>query len=315
MFQTSFSEPGGQKGDFQVNDAQDLDVWDASAGAAAFDGDVFAVQRRLRATLLDVAFIRYVPARDLAAHMLLNLDDLTMCWSLATNWLRLELGCQRVDAGFGTRRAKEYYPGIAEAKNADFDVPSFGGGAVDNRDPVMQAMWQEAHPLAFKDIKQDRRVTPRLRQRMSGAGTLSKFGGALRSANSSYGLICADWTEHIAPQESGLYDCFEQTVADVFSPIIASAKEIADYQQLRVAGHAGLAFGPSASLFMTNLTPSEIEVARLVATGLSYKEIARRRGRSFSTIDHQLRSIRQKTGASSTTALVSLLSKADFALN
>ncbi|MBF3226145.1 helix-turn-helix domain-containing protein, partial [Pseudomonas aeruginosa] len=57
---------------------------------------------------------------------------------------------------------------------------------------------------------------------------------------------------------------------------------------------------------------SEIEVARLVAKGLSYKEIARIRRRSFSTIDHQLRSIRQKTGASSTSALVSLLARTDF---
>ena len=257
-----------------MRDAKDLDDCDISARARVFNGDVFAAQRQLRGQLLDVAVTRYTPARDLAAHMLLHLDDLTACWALATNWLRAGLGCQRVDAGFGMRRAKDHYPGLAEAKNADFDVPSFGGTAVDNHDPVMQAMWHGPRPLSFKDIRQDRRVTPRLRQRMSGARTQSKFGGALRTANGSFGLICTDWTEHTAPQEQDLYNCFEQTVADVLSPFIA--------------------------------------VARLVAKGMSYKEIARLRGRSFSTIDHQLRSIRQKTGAASTVSLVSLLAKADL---
>lgn len=295
-------KPRGVKGEWRLQDAGGVDV--------------FTAQRRLRGRLLDVAVIRHAPARDLAAHMLLHLDDLATCWSLATHWLRAELGCQRVDAGFGTRRAKDYFPSFAEAKNADYDVPSFGGAAVDNRDPMMQAMWQEAHPLVFKDIKQDRRVTLRLRQRMSGAGTQSKFGGALRGEFGSYGLICADWTEHTAPQDSGLYDCFEQTVADVLGPIIAVAKQIADRKQTYLAGaFEGVDFaegGGGGFAALAPLTQAEMDVARLVAKGMSYKEIARIRCRSFSTIDHQLRSIRQKTGATSTSALVSQLAKADF---
>ena len=61
-------------------------------------------------------------------------------------------------------------------------------------------------------------------------------------------------------------------------------------------------------------TSSEAEVASLVAKGLSYKEIALIRGRSFSTIDHQLRSIRQKTGVSGTSALISLLARMESPL-
>lgn len=269
----------------------------AAALAEDFREDVYAAQRLLRTRLLDQGAIRHAGARDLAAHMLLHLDDLPGCWSIATHWLRVELGCQRVDTGFGEREARDYFPGFAEAKDTDYDVPSFGcGKAVDNRDVAMQAMWLDPHPLIFADIKQDSRITLRLRQRMSGARTKSKFAWALRTRRGTYGLICADWTEHLAPWESGLYDCFEQTVSDVLSPIIAVAKEIADRDP------------PGNSL--STLTQSEIEVARLVVKGLSYKEIARIRRRSFSTIDHQLRSIRQKTGVSSTSALVSLLARA-----
>jgi DNA-binding CsgD family transcriptional regulator len=263
---------------------------------SVFSGDVFETQRRLRTQLLDHGAIRYAPARDLAAHMLLHLDDLPSCWSMATNWLRAELGCHRVDTGFGVRHARDYFPSFAEAKHLDYDVPSFGGMAVDNRDSAMQAMWQVSHPLIFADIKQDNRISISLRQRLSGSRSKSKFAWALRNGNGSYGLICADWTEHLAPWESGLYDCFEQTVADVLCPIIAVAKHINDC---------------AVTFPLAMLTTSEIEVAKLVAKGMSYKEIARVRNRSFSTIDHQLRSIRQKMGVSSTSALVSHLAHID----
>ncbi|MFT4117076.1 response regulator transcription factor [Bradyrhizobium sp.] len=285
---------------------QSQETWHTPAFAEDFREDVFARQRTLRTRLLDGGAIRLPHARDLAAHMLLHLDDLSGCWSIATNWLRAELRCQRVDTGFGMREASDYFPGFAEAKDADYDVPSFGGKAVDNRDAAMQAMWLDPRPVIFADIKQDSRITMKLRQRLSGARTKSKFAWALRTGRGSYGLICADWTEHFAPWESGLYDCFEQTVVDVLSPIVAVAKEIADRDP---TGRNG-----EANAWLAILTASEIEVARLVAKGMSYKEIARVRRRSFSTIDHQLRSIRQKTGASSTSALVSLLARTDLPL-
>jgi DNA-binding CsgD family transcriptional regulator len=273
---------------------------------------VLSAQRHLRAALLDRPAVRYRPARDLAAHMLLHLDDLAGCWAIATRWLQLELACHRVDTGFGSASARDYSPGFAEAKASDHDVPSFAGRPVDNLDDMMQAMWRVDRPLVYADIKQDGRVSLRMRQRMSGARTRSKMAWALRVPQGSFGLICADWTEHPVPQTSTIYDCFEQTVADVLSPIIFVGKSLspalpAGGDPARLSG-----VGDQGGSALSRLTPSEIDVARLVATGLSYKEIARQRGRSFSTIDHQLRSIREKTGASSTAALIHLLSRSDL---
>ena len=243
--------------------------------------------------------------------MLLYLDDLPRCWSIATHWLQAELGCHRVDTGFGDCTAAIYHPGFAEAKSGDHDVPSFAGAPVDNRDAMMQAMWHMAQPLIYADIKHDNRVSIKMRHRMSGARTRSKFAWALRTPQGSYGLICADWTEHLVPMESGLYDCFEQTVADVLGPIIHVAKDIPGTQENRPSGRV-VPTEPAAETAVATLTRSETEVARLVAKGLSYKEIARIRGRSFSTIDHQLRSIREKTGVASTAALIHLLSQVDI---
>ena len=120
--------------------------------------------------------------------MLLSIDDLDACWSKATSWLQRELNCHRVDAGFGTASSHTYFPGIAQAKNPNYDVPSFEGAAVLNHDPAMQAMWWEKQPVVFADIKDDQRVTAYLRKRISGARTKSKFGTALRTHEGGYGL-------------------------------------------------------------------------------------------------------------------------------
>ncbi len=74
----------------------------------------------------------------------------------------------------------------------------------------------------------------------------------------------ADWTEHQAPSNADLYDRFELTVSDVLSPVIDVAKALHDRKQTSGQTPAPLA----------RLTSSEVEVARLVARGLSYKEIA-----------------------------------------
>ena len=283
----------------------------AEAGLRHSGADVLQTQRQLRSRLLDGNAIRQKPARDLAAHMLLNLDDLDACWSIATNWLRRELRCDRVDTGFGVATSRDYFPGYAEARNTDYDIPSFGGSSVFNFDPLMQAMWHGSKPVAFADIKHDRRVSPYLRQRMAGAGTQSKFGTALRTGSGGFGLICADWIRHPVPNSADLYDCFEQTVADVLAPVISAARQIAAAPE-PAEGETGAAVaGSETEIRLRGLTESELEVARLVAQGMSYKEIARIRDRSFSTIDHQLRSIRQKTGVSSTAALVSFLARID----
>ena len=51
---------------------------------------------------------------------------------------------------------------------------------------------------------------------------------------------------------------------------------------------------------------AEVEVVRLAARGLSYREIAAARGTSVSTVDHQLQSARHRVGARNTAQLVEL---------
>lgn len=280
--------------------------------------EVWEEQRRLKCELLDRRAISESAARDVAAHMLLNLHDLSACWFVATNWLRERLQCDRVDTGFGSPQSREYFPSFAEAKSSSYEVPTLGGFAVVNHDEAMQAMWASPRPMIFADLKQDRRLGSALRQRLQTARTKSKFAAALRIGDTSFGLICADWTEHLVPLESDKYDCFELAVKEVLSPVIAVAKRLDDQNVMQWNGqtdgdiNAVEAQRATQIVTLGSLTKAEADVSRLVAKGLSYKQIAAIRSTSFSTVDHQLRSIREKTGVSSTTALISLLARIDI---
>jgi DNA-binding CsgD family transcriptional regulator len=105
-------------------------------------------------------------------------------------------------------------------------------------------------------------------------------------------LICLDHTESSRQWN-------EEKAANVHSFIQTKAAPI-----LSLAGQM------DGSLDM--LSPSERDVARLAAQAKSYKVIARTLGKSLSTVDHQLRSIRRKLGVKSHTELVRLLQVASF---
>jgi DNA-binding CsgD family transcriptional regulator len=85
----------------------------------------------------------------------------------------------------------------------------------------------------------------------------------------------------------------------VLGPIISAARGLDEETR---SGDPG-----DACSGLRALTPAERRVAQLAATGMSYKEIARRLNRSFSTIDHQLRSVREKLGVRSAGQLVRIL--------
>jgi len=88
----------------------------------------------------------------------------------------------------------------------------------------------------------------------------------------------------------------------VLGPIVTAARLLEND-----AAVAEQAAGGTARGALRDLTPAERRVAQLAATAMSYKEIARHLNRSFSTVDHQLRSVRRKLGVRSAGRLVRLL--------
>jgi DNA-binding CsgD family transcriptional regulator len=91
-----------------------------------------------------------------------------------------------------------------------------------------------------------------------------------------FGLICIDDTDAVRGWDAADLRYFDQFITEFFSPIIRA--------QVRLEKPSILA----------QLSTAEISVVRLAASGLTYKEVARRLGKSPNMVDNQLRSARAK---------------------
>jgi DNA-binding CsgD family transcriptional regulator len=248
-----------------------------------------AAQRELRVNLLDRGHVTWYPARELAARLLLHLDDTQFCWQFATEWLRDTLDADRVDAG-ATAPAHRVYRPHAEARRINRDVPSMLGASIDGADSGVRYVWAAQRAVVFRDVEHDLRLGAGLRESLLASGVQNTIAAALVHEGIPLGLLCADWLERRVDACDSRCGQFQEVASVVLSPILAASQRL----------------GTEPSI-LGQLTPAERRVARLVAAGMSYKEIARRLDRSLSTVDHHLRSVRSKLGARSTTRLVRML--------
>jgi len=154
----------------------------------------------------------------------------------------------------------------------------------------------------FRDIAQERRMGERLRASLLSLGSRSIIATSLRDHGAPVGLTCADWMERQVDANDTRCARLQDLSDNVLGPIISAASSL---NENTPGGDAALA--GEAQRMLCDLTPAERRVALLAATGMSYKEIARRLNRSFSTIDHQLRSVREKLGVRSACQLVRML--------
>lgn len=269
--------------------------------------ELFQTQRRLRRQLLDDPHTRVMGnAADLAAHLLLYLDDARLCWDLAVSWLRDALDADRVDGGFSAPGDPVYSPS-AEALRTSRMVPSSAGLEVDTHDPSVRCVWATPSAVPFHDIERDRRIDSVVRAQLLAMGARSKVAVALRDGGQSVGLLCADWMECGKSDNAGRCEYLDYVARTVLGPVLAAAQRGAQAAEPAENGmHATVPAGSTLGL----LTPAELKVAQLAGAGLSYKEIARQLKRSIYTIDHQLRSIREKLGVCSTSKAIHILAGA-----
>lgn len=272
---------------------------------------LLAAQRQLRRDILDDASgAQWKPARDLAAHMLLYLDSPTLCAGTASYWIRDAFCCDRADIGLGHPSNRLYEPGFAESRSIDNGVDSIAGLSVDNRDKGVRALWFSDRPLIYGDLSQDARFGSELRHWFVRNGARSKLAWSLSNRGLPLGLICIDWVKQAIPSDSDIVGRFQDLCRDVLNPIMGASLA------LSVARHASACAHPEAGNadpetgiagLLDRLSDAELRVAQLAASGLAYKEIAHVLNRSFSTIDHQLRSVRTKLKVRNQAELVALL--------
>lgn len=267
------------------------------------------LQRTLRGTLLDSSRITWRPARDLAAHLLLHLDDTQACWQLAVQWLRDAFDADRVDAGFASPWQATYRP-QAEARRSTRLVPTMTNASIDVTDAGVQGVWASPGIVVFRDVAQERRFGAPLRSNLLALGARNVLATALWHRGAPVGMACADWMESRVDASDARCSHFQELVT-VLGPVMGAARSLQGNGPDAPAG-TGQSGAAGRSGPLAQLTPAERKVAQLVATGMTYKEIARQLNRSFSTVDHQLRSVRTKLGVRSTSRLVRLLSHQAF---
>lgn len=266
--------------------------------------ELFQVQRRLRRQLLDDRHTRVMgDAADLAAHLLLYLDDARHCWDMAVSWLRDALDADRVDGGFSAPGDPVFIP-FAESLRASRMVPSSVGHQVDAHDPSVSYVWAAPTAVPFRDIEEDKRIHSVVRAQLLSIGARSKMAVALRDGSRPVGLLCADWMECGKSDNAGRCEYLDYIARCVLGPVLAAVRQGAQSAEQEENGTPATAPAGSTRAL---LTPAELKVAQLVVAGMSYKEIARQLNRSIYTIDHQLRSIREKLGVCSTSKAIHIL--------
>lgn len=270
--------------------------------------EIVQAQRSLRASLLDGRQPATMQgSSDLAAHLLLYLDDTARCWQLTLEWLRHGLDADRVDGGFVSPGLAIYRP-VAETVRGGLQMPTSVGAAIDVSDDSVRDVLSSPNAVVFESVQADPRFTSSLRSTLLSLNTRAKLGVSLRHGKIPIGLICCDWARERRHWSAEEYWQVSQVASSVLSPIFSTAYQAAGERNEALSDAADEGDAPVVDAGPFGLTRGELQVARLVVTGMSYKEIANRLNRSFSTVDHRLRSIRYKLGARSTARMLVILS-------
>lgn len=274
--------------------------------APSRDERVYSKQRLLRHTLLDRGACGHLRlARDLASELLLYLDDSQACWRLATERLRVALQVERVDGGIGTPKDASYHPGQNESLIDIQEIPSLSGIRVSNHEEGMRILWNSDNPIVFRSIREEISFGPRLRSDLECAGVSTKLAYALQDENGRFALLCADRVMRGEREwQTWQYELFAEVARHFLGPILGAARYL-DIEFPNI----------DAEKAMATLSAAEKQVARLVASGSSYKEIARSLNRSPYTVDHHLRHIRAKLQIASHAKLTSFLGSFSHHLN
>jgi DNA-binding CsgD family transcriptional regulator len=229
-----------------------------------------ALVHDLKVTLLDQKeCVAPASMLDCAAHMLLNFEQPEAMYRVALRFLLERFRASRVDFGLGNPDMAVYVPSAVEIV-PDLAVPQFEGELPNQIWPVQQ-VWQSPGP-----VYQSLDSCPGIDRYWVAVGSKSKLARRLEVEDELFGLICIDDTDTVRRWDAADIRYFNQFITEFFSPIVRARVQLEK---------------PS---ILAQLSMAEISVVRLAACGLTYKEVARRLGKSPNTVDNQLRSARAK---------------------
>lgn len=158
------------------------------------DAACFRQQQTLRASLLDArGAISFAPARDLAAHMLLAIDDVTLAGNIAAQWLLERVQGERVDGNIGSPSDAVYVCGRWESALLGCDARSAKGTTLDNSDPGMRQLWNADAPVVLEVVASAAGMSRSARAALLATGTKTKMIMPMRGDDGRpFGLMSVD---------------------------------------------------------------------------------------------------------------------------
>lgn len=201
------------------------------------------------------------------------------------------LDADRADAGFVSSTSTAYRPDRVVAVGDTAATPF----EVSTDDPMLRAVLAGIGPVAVADVEADL-ATGAVRDLLVATATGSIVVRRLDHLEDGCGVVCIDWVDRRVELPAEALELVDYFVARIWSPLLARA--LATWTPPRPEHRTSPAIA---------LTPSERDVVRLAASGLSYAQIAGARGSSTNTVGQQLRSARRKVGARNTAELCSLV--------
>jgi DNA-binding CsgD family transcriptional regulator len=251
--------------------------------------------RELRHNLLDAQRKDAPPDMlDCAAHMLLYLDEPDVVHEIGLSHLLRTFDATRTDLGYATPESRDYVPSAVQVvPNSNALVNLSQGFSLPNLDPSIQFVWNANHPV-FIDVERDpiiAQIRPIMREELR---VRTKLARRLDVDGQAFGIVCIDQTEESRVWSERDHQYLERFVTRFLAPIL----------------HHSLMQRPvnvqtvTAQITQQKPTEAELEVLQLAAMGLSYKEIAKRLGKSPRTVDNQLRSLREKLGVHNQVELI-----------
>ncbi|MCU0491608.1 MAG: LuxR C-terminal-related transcriptional regulator [Chloroflexaceae bacterium] len=240
---------------------------------------------QLRQQLLETRR-RETPAAtlDCVAHMLLYLDQPQRVLELALTHLVGRLGVCRGDAGLGQPEAERFVASAAYVEPGRA-APTTLGMQLPNRHALLQQVWRTAQPVRIEAVAHNRQLGT-LREGFVALRTTAMLARRVEYQGRMLGLICLDHTQAQHQWQAHELHLMDEFCGTFLAPVLAHS----------LAHHAP---APTATL-----STAEQAVVRLAARGLSYAEIAQVLDKSIRTVDHQLRSARQKLGARNQVELI-----------
>lgn len=250
-------------------------------------------QREWRARLFEGnGALSWHPGREIAAQLLLYLDQPNTCWDLTTRWLRNVLDADRVDGGWGGYQgpagAIDYVP-VAEHQRPSLGLPSARGLRFSAGSAAIRSVWHSDGLQVTPSVRRSQTMDHGVCEQLLALGTQAKLALPLWCDGKPVGILCADWRHEAPVWQADQCEALVAFTRQALGPLLGSVGTPEE--------HTPPVRRP------TPLTAAERQVARLIVEGLSYKEIAWQLQRSLSTVDHHLRSMRSKCGVQSTARL------------